>query len=180
MPATRKIIFAVLLILFVAGAATLFLKFKKRASESSNFSVRVEDGLPPPSLPGQRAPSFEAITMAGQNYKYNPTQNERTLVVFWASWCPPCAEETPALIDFSKRHSNWQIVAVSNDSTEREIRDFFKIFPNLSQPNIAIVWDLERRVSNAYGVTGLPESFMIDQKGLLIQKFIGPVDWKKF
>jgi thiol-disulfide isomerase/thioredoxin len=176
----RQILITVVSLAALAGAAALTWHFTKRASVASNFAVQVQGGVTPPKNPGEKIPQFQGITLSGQNFKLNPAATERTLIVFWASWCPPCAEETPALIDLAKRHTNWNIVAVSNDSTEREIRDFFKIFPNLSQPNISVVWDLERQIANAYGVTGLPESFLVDQKGLLLQKFIGPVDWRQF
>ncbi len=174
----KKVIIWSAIIIALGAIASLVMKFRTRAEVASNFSVTVEDGVKPPAQKGEKAPQFEGITIDGQKFKFEPAIKEKTLVVFWASWCAPCAEETPALIDLSKRHPDWEVVAVSNDSTEREIRDFIKIFPNLMQPNIAIVWDLEHRISSRYGITGLPESFIIDRQGQLLQKFVGPVNWK--
>jgi thiol-disulfide isomerase/thioredoxin len=165
----------------VAGGASLYFKFSHRAAEDSNFSAHVEEGVAAPAKPGQTAPRFDGETIDGHKFSFAPTVGEKSLVVFWASWCPPCAEETPALAELAGRHPDWQIVAVSADSSEREIRDFLKIFPTLAQQkNVSIVWDLEKKIAGRYGITGLPESFLIDHQGALIQKFVGPVDWKKY
>jgi thiol-disulfide isomerase/thioredoxin len=175
-----RILVACGVLVAVVGASALYLKFSKRAEEASNFATHVEDGVPAPAKPGQRAPIFDGQTIEGHKFKFAPASAEKNLIVFWASWCAPCAEETPALAELAQRHPDWQVVAVSADSTEREIRDFLKIFPTIQRKNVAIVWDLEKKIADRYGITGLPESFIIDRQGALIQKFIGPVDWKQF
>jgi len=181
MKPAHKIGLAIGAAVVLAGAGVLALKFSRRAAETSNFATHVEDDVPPPKTPGERAPLFDGQTMDGHKFFFKPDLGERNIVVFWASWCAPCAEETPALAALAQRHPTWQIVAVSADSTEREIRDFLKIFPALQlQKNVAIVWDLEKKIANRYGITGLPESFLVGHDGKLEQKFIGAVDWKSF
>ncbi|OFZ18377.1 MAG: hypothetical protein A2Z20_03955 [Bdellovibrionales bacterium RBG_16_40_8] len=147
-----------------------------------NYKYRISD-MPQAILPkraGQVVPGFNGKTIDGEDYIFSSKKSEKTLVIFWASWCAPCAEETPSLIEMAKRNSKWQIIAISNDTSRKEILDFLKIFPQMRQENIILLWDAGREIAGRYGVEGIPESFLIDNKGQLIKKFIGSVDWNKY
>ena len=138
------------------------------------------DLLPAPKEKGQRVPLFSGRTIDGNRFHFNPAQSDHNLLVFWASWCAPCAQETPSLVALAKRNSDWQITEISNDSDQKELLNFLKIFPGLRAPNISLVWDMDEEIAGQFGLSGLPESFLVDRQGLLIQKFVGTVDWDKF
>ncbi|MGZ3690144.1 MAG: TlpA family protein disulfide reductase, partial [Pseudobdellovibrio sp.] len=57
-------------------------------------------------------------------------ESEFLIINFWASWCPPCIEETPSLIKFSKTHPEFKLIAISQDDTLNDIQNFTKLFPN--------------------------------------------------
>ena len=94
------------------------------------------------------------------------------IVNFWATWCPPCREEIPEMIDLAKRFGDrLQIVGVSedDDATPQEIRDFARN----EKINYPIVMG-NAGISKEYGgVPALPTSFMIDPSGRVVQKHVG-------
>ncbi len=94
---------------------------------------------------------------------------------FWATWCPPCVEELPSMIDMQNRLRSKGVVVlavridVDNDAYHRFIKQ--------RNVNFVTVRDPEQKVASMYGTTGWPESYIIDRKGVLRRKFVGPVNW---
>ena len=102
----------------------------------------------------------------------------RGKVVFlnlWTTWCPPCREEMPAMQRLAKRldGQGFVMIAVSEDDDASKVQAFvdeMKIeFPVLIDPTGS--------VGRAYGITGYPETFIIDRKGKQVARYIGPRDW---
>jgi cytochrome c biogenesis protein CcmG/thiol:disulfide interchange protein DsbE len=93
---------------------------------------------------------------------------------FWASWCDPCVEELPLLERTQKRivSRNASVVGVNGRDVTSDalgfVRRFSLTFPSLRDPDA----ELNRR----FGLTGLPETFLIDRKGRIAAKRTGPVD----
>ena len=94
---------------------------------------------------------------------------------FWATWCPPCVEETPSMVQMQQRmkDKNVKVFAISIDVDENAYNRFLKQYGI----NYLTVRDPERKVSDMYGTFGWPETYIIDQKGVIRRKFIGAVDW---
>lgn len=93
---------------------------------------------------------------------------------FWATWCPPCVEEMPSLVRMQsqlKDHVNVLAVSIDVDS------DAYHRF--LSDHNISLltVRDPEQKSNSLYGTKGWPETYIIDESGIIRRKFIGPVEW---
>jgi cytochrome c biogenesis protein CcmG/thiol:disulfide interchange protein DsbE len=88
------------------------------------------------------------------------------LVNFWASWCPPCRDEAPALEAFHKRNSgpNFTVLGVALDDNTDDASGFVSEF-GLTFPQLRDGDGRERR--DAYGMTGFPESFLVDPQGRL-------------
>lgn len=167
--------------LVYAGTACLFFLGICLVFERTYFNQSPrKTSWPAPRKPGDLVQTFTGKTIDGMAYNFSPHDASKTLIVFWASWCPPCAQETPSLIALARRHADWRIIAISNDSTLREIREFLKIFPQLRQNNIALIWDPTRELALLFGINALPESFLLDPTGRLETKFVGPVDWSKY
>lgn len=132
---------------------------------------RAERALPPGAV-GSRAPDFAARTLDGSGEIRTLKDYEGSVVLLnvWATWCPPCVEEMPSL---QKLHEalgddGLRIVAVSIDpaGAEQEIRDFARrlglTFEILHDPGSAI--------TEAYGMYGVPETFLIDARGRIRYK----------
>jgi cytochrome c biogenesis protein CcmG, thiol:disulfide interchange protein DsbE len=96
------------------------------------------------------------------------------LVNLWASWCPPCRKEAPALEEFHRRHRDAGVTVLGinvQDNTDDALA-FLREFPT-SYPQLRSTGD-ER--SEAFGSAGLPESFLVDPRGRVAAIAVGPVD----
>ena len=101
-------------------------------------------------------------------------QGRWVLVNLWASWCPPCREEAPALEDFQRRYRGDGVTVLGinvQDNTDDALA-FLREFPT-SYPQL---WSKGDERSEAFGTTGLPESFLVDPRGRVALIAIGPVD----
>ena len=96
-------------------------------------------------------------------------KDNKKIVNFFASWCPPCKIEHPNLLKLSEKVKIYGIAKKDND---KEIQKWFRESGN---PFEKIGLDLDGSVGINWGVYGLPESFLIDEKGFIIYKHVGPI-----
>lgn len=130
-------------------------------------------GSRPPRI-GSNAPDF---TITDSDHSITLSQFRGNIVVlnFWASWCPPCVEETPALIQMQDRFRQKGIivVAVSIDADAAAYHRFLKAY----HVNMVTVREPSQKTAGLYGTHGWPETYVIDRAGVIQRKFVGPVDW---
>lgn len=109
----------------------------------------------------------------------NSTFNKKYLIInFWASWCPPCVEETPSLIEFTKKHSNdFHLFAISQDSNLQDINSFLKVFPSLNNDDTDIFWDDKTDLARAMNVEKLPETFIYSPEKNKFLNISGSTNW---
>ena len=127
-----------------------------------------------PARIGSNAPDF---TLQDSDRKVTLSQFRGQVVVlnFWGTFCPPCIEETPSLVQMQKRLKEKGVVvlAVSIDVDDAAYHKFLKDY----NVNMVTVRDGERKASSLYGTFGWPETYVIDRQGVIRRKFIGAVDW---
>ncbi len=127
----------------------------------------------PPRI-GANAPDF---TVQDSDHKVTLSQFRGQVVVlnFWATWCPPCVEETPSLVQMQSHFKDKGVVvlAVSIDADDGAYHKFLKDY----NVNMVTVRDEAQKAARLYGTSGWPETFIIDRNGTILRKFIGPVDW---
>ena len=94
---------------------------------------------------------------------------------FWATWCPPCVEEMPSLVELQQRLKDKGVIvlAVSLDADEAAYHKFLKDHG----VNLITVRDPDLKSSTLYGTFKYPETYIIDRSGILRRKFIGAVNW---
>ena len=94
---------------------------------------------------------------------------------FWATWCPPCIEEMPSLVEMQRRlkSKGVTVLAVSVDVDESAYRQFVKDH----NVNLLTVRDPDQKSSALYGTFKFPETYIVDRNGVIRRKFIGAVDW---
>jgi cytochrome c biogenesis protein CcmG, thiol:disulfide interchange protein DsbE len=130
-------------------------------------------GTHPPRI-GSSAPDF---TVQDSDHKVSLSQFRGQVVVlnFWATWCPPCVEETPSLVRMQTRMKDKGVVvlAVSIDVDDAAYHKFLKDYG----VNMVTVRDEDQKSASLYGTHGWPESYIIDRSGIIRRKFIGPVQW---
>ena len=123
------------------------------------------------------APEFTVTSLEnGAPLKLSELKGKVVLLNFWATWCPPCREEMPSMMKLNSAMAGkpFQMVAVSIDEGgKQDVESFFKS----SGFNLPTYFDTTGGASKAYGITGVPESFIIDKNGLLVKKVIGGLEW---
>jgi cytochrome c biogenesis protein CcmG/thiol:disulfide interchange protein DsbE len=127
-----------------------------------------------PSRIGMAAPDF---TVQDSDHSVTLSQFKGQVVVlnFWATWCPPCIEEMPSLVEMQRRMrpKGVTVLAVSIDVDENAYHKFIKDHG----VNMITVRDPEEKTAVLYGTHGWPETYIIDRSGVVRRKFIGAVDW---
>ena len=128
-----------------------------------------------PNLVGKHAPDFR-VQDEDRSIALSDLRGKIVVLNFWASWCPPCIEETPSMIAMQdKMKDRITIFAVSTDAN----RDAYLRFLREQKTNFLTVRDGEQKSNALYGTFVYPETYIIDREGVVRRKFIGPVDWTK-
>ncbi len=119
------------------------------------------------------APDFTLTTFGGEEITLSELRGNVVIINFWASWCPPCREEAAYLEDTWRRYRDSGVVLIGVDylDTEKEALEYIAEF-DITYPNGP---DLGSRISRAYRIQGVPETFFVDTEGQLRGVHIGPV-----
>jgi cytochrome c biogenesis protein CcmG, thiol:disulfide interchange protein DsbE len=125
---------------------------------------------------GDRAPDKELTRLGGPGTgDIADYRGKWVFVNFWASWCAPCKEEAPALESFQDANSphNFTVLGINLDDTTGDAQEFVQRY-GLTYPQLREGDGSDRR--DAYGMTGFPESFLINPQGNVALIRRGPVD----
>jgi peroxiredoxin len=130
-------------------------------------------GSRPPRI-GTNAPDF-TVQDTDRKVTLNELRGKVVVLNFWATWCPPCIEEMPSLVQMQQHLKNKgvEVLAVSIDVDENAYHKFLKDHG----VDLLTVRDPDQKCSNLYGSYKWPETYIIDRNGVLRRKFIGAVDW---
>ena len=131
----------------------------------------------PPLRLGAEAPAFELADLGGQPLSLVGLRGHVVFVNFWGTWGAPCREEAPSLerLDRELRGEGLEVVAVSID--EAGAREEVEAFRDEFELSFPILLDPDRRIYGAFQATGVPETFLIDHRGRLAERFVGPRSW---
>ena len=125
-----------------------------------------------PSRIGKAAPDF-SVSDGTDSVHLASYKGKVVLVNFWASWCGPCTQETPALVELHHDRPDLAIVAISIDEDPGAYHRFLQRF----HVDYTTVRDPDQTVAKKYGTDGWPETYIIDRSGVLRRKVVGDPDW---
>lgn len=137
------------------------------------LSMACYTGSRPPHV-GAAAKDF-SVQDSDHQISLNQFRGQVVVVNFWATWCPPCNQELPSIMDMQNR-LRLRGVAVLGVSIDVD-GDAYHRFLKERNVNFVTVRDPEQKVANMYGTSGWPESYIIDRQGVLRRKIVGPINW---
>jgi cytochrome c biogenesis protein CcmG/thiol:disulfide interchange protein DsbE len=152
----------VIVVLFIGGALAFYLGHRRDA----NAPVQI----------GQSAPDFNIPRLDQGSLALSNYHKQVVVLNFWATWCPPCVEETPSLEKFAAQTKPLGVtvigVSVDDDTAalEKFVNDYHLSYPVARDPQAAL--------AARYGTFKFPETYIIDRDGRVAEKIIGPIDWQ--
>jgi thiol-disulfide isomerase/thioredoxin len=130
----------------------------------------------PPPREGSRAPEFVLKDLEGREVSLSSLKGNVVLVNFWATWCPPCREEIPSMAKLNALVAGKpvRLLAISIDEGGKAaVENLFRKM-NVTLPTLL---DTDSKTGKRYGITGVPETFIVDRQGYVVKKVVGPMDW---
>lgn len=124
---------------------------------------------------GDTAPGFKVTTARGKALTQKEFGGRILLLNFWASWCPPCKEETPSMNQMAQQlgPKGLVVLGVSVDESEAAYQRFLAservVFDTALDPT--------GEISANFGTYKYPETYIIGRDGKVLRKYIGPRDW---
>lgn len=124
---------------------------------------------------GQPAPDFALTDLNGRQWQLSELRGKVVFINFWATWCPPCIKELPSMDSLNKRMAGkpFQMLTILfNDQAQ-----LAQSLVNKAGYKFPVLIDPSSETGNQYGLTGVPETYIVDPQGILQEKFIGPAKW---
>jgi peroxiredoxin len=154
-----------LIFMIIAGVGIIVLLQTKDASFDLSQAPRTRKRV--------LAPKFALPDLAGKMVSLADFKGKVVLLNIWATWCPPCVAEMPSMETLYQelKDEDFEIIAVSIDESGSDVVAPFMKKHKLSFPALT---DTQGTTKNLYQTTGVPESFIIDKDGIIVEKVIGP------
>ena len=158
----------ILVFLLVICAGVIILLQTQKASFNSAGKPRFKKGA--------LAPNFTLPDLDGKRISLTDYRGKVVFLNIWATWCAPCVTEMPSMEKLYQelQDEDFQILAVSIDEAGTDVVRPFMKKHRLSFTSLV---DPEGTIKNLYRTTGVPESFIIDKNGKIVEVIIGPRDW---
>jgi cytochrome c biogenesis protein CcmG/thiol:disulfide interchange protein DsbE len=125
-----------------------------------------------PGQIGKAAPLF-TVTDGAQTVDLGKLRGRVVVLNFWATWCPPCIEELPSLLQMQQQMPQVTVAAISTDEDEGVYRKFLADH----HVNLLTVRDDTEKANALYGSFIFPETYVIDKRGIVRRKFISAQNW---
>ena len=162
----KKFVLLLVLIFAVTGAQLLFNESIEAASDDVQVGAQV----------GMKAPDFTLPNMSDNEVSLYDFQGQRIFLNFWASWCPPCKAEMPAIQKLYKNNEEIKVLTVNTQESKDKVFDFLMSnnysFPTLLDKNGSVT-------GGKYLVRGIPTTFIIDKEGIIKARHSGALTYEQ-
>jgi thiol-disulfide isomerase/thioredoxin len=170
-----------LLLLFILGPVLIFAGFAAYGYWTRDeAAIRAAREVRGPLALGTMAPDFTFPTLDEKKVSLPDFRGKKVVFVnMWATWCPPCIWEMPLMEKLYQTlgKEEFEMLAVSIDALGADaIKPYLKTKVKVTFP---ILLDTRGTIKKLYRTTGIPETFIVDKRGILVKKVIGAIDWSK-
>ena len=156
------------------GTALLVLLALSAAVAHAADTLRLGEFIP--VAPAQPAPAASFTTNAGKPATLSDFRGRPTVVNLWATWCAPCLREMPSLVKLQAAFAGkLTVAAIAEDHRGAAVVDPFVAGHNLT--SLKVYLDPHQRVAEAFGVSDLPTSVVLDAKGRVVGRVVGGANW---
>lgn len=159
---TRAII---IISILIAGAIILVYTGKKGADLPQTKTIV-----------GLNAPEVSLRDNSGNTYTLSALKGSVLFINFWASWCAPCKAEMPSIQALYARFRDEKrfrmLTILYNDDYSKAVN-----YMKENRLHFPLLTDPDGKTAGAYGITGVPETYIVDKKGILKKRVLGPEDW---
>jgi peroxiredoxin len=140
---------------------------------SADRSGTSTSGLIPAPQQGFLAPDFELQTTTGETVRLSDLRGQAVLVTLWATWCPPCRAEMPAIEKVYNDYKDEGLVVLAVNMTYQDTPSNIAPFLEEYDLTFPVLLDETGSVGNAYQLRSLPSSFFIGRDGIITEFVIG-------
>ncbi|MGI1805762.1 TlpA family protein disulfide reductase [Exiguobacterium sp. TDN 0502] len=121
---------------------------------------------------GMRAPNL-SLRQAGKTIELDEMNHDVFVINFWATWCPPCKQEIPELNAFA-RDTGIPVYGINVTTSERRVADV-AAFLKQTPVDYPVLYDRKGTSEEAYRLVAMPATYVLDRKGTILAKHVGPV-----
>ncbi len=132
------------------------------------------------ALTSRPAPDFTLPTLAGKKISLSEYKGRVVLINLWATWCPSCVREMPALVRISQKFRDQGLVVLGVDTVYQDDRAKVAQFVHDQGVTYPIVLDVDDVFGEKYGARLLPTSYLVDQSGKIVYVRVGEADEAQF
>lgn len=127
-------------------------------------------------LDSKPAPDFRLEQLGGGQVSLSEYRGKVVLVNFWATWCPPCVREIPALVRIHEQYRDQGFVILGVNTTYQDDEAKVQQFVQDNNIQFPILLEKEATVGSEYGARLMPSSYLIDQNGQIVYAHVGQID----
>ena len=123
------------------------------------------------------APDFTLMTMDNKKVSLKDFKGKYIFLNFWATWCGPCIDEMPSMERLYQKFKTRKNFAMLEVSIDKAGTDAVKKFMTENKLTFSVLLDRDSEVAGAYGVMGIPSTYLIDTQGFVINRAVGARTW---
>jgi thiol-disulfide isomerase/thioredoxin len=158
---------------WLGGAGLLALS----AGRSAQAADPVQDHAMAVVHPARLAPAFSLQDINGKTHTLAEYRGKVVLVNFWATWCPPCRQEMPSIekLYLSMKGRPFEVLALDQGESVSQVFAYMgQLDPS---PTFPVLLDAKSEAAHAFGVMGIPTTYLIDKQGFIVRQAVGGRDY---